>query len=60
MLYLKLLYNRFRICYQEVQENHKGLEVNGTHQLLMYADDVSILAENINDISKKHRSSVTD
>jgi uncharacterized ParB-like nuclease family protein len=42
---------------RKVQENQEGLEFNGTHRPLVYADDVYKLDEIINTMKEKYRSS---
>jgi hypothetical protein len=41
---------------RRVQENQKGLELNGTHQLLIHADEVNVLDGNLNTIKKNSNS----
>jgi hypothetical protein len=55
-----LLFN-FTLEYtsRKVQENHVELKLNGTHQLLVYANDVTLLGEYIYTM-KKNRESLTD
>jgi hypothetical protein len=45
---LPLLFN-FALQYgiRKVQKNQVGLELNGTHQLLVYGDDMNLLGDNM-------------
>jgi hypothetical protein len=37
---------------RKIQENQVGLKLNGTHQLLTYAEEVNLLGDNIDTVKK--------
>jgi hypothetical protein len=41
---------------KKVQENQVSLELNGTHQLLVYANDVTLLGDSIKYHNREHRN----
>jgi hypothetical protein len=41
---------------RRVLEKREGLKLNGTHQVLAYADDINILGENIDTIQKNTKA----
>jgi hypothetical protein len=49
-----MLYHHFAFGYniRKVQENQVGLKLNGTHQCLLYADDVNLLGDNMDTIKR--------
>ena len=50
-----LLFNFALECtIRRVQVNQHGLKLNGTHQLLAYADDVNILEGSVHTVKKKN------
>jgi hypothetical protein len=52
-----LLFN-FAVEYaiRKVQENQVGMKIIGTHQLLVYADDVNVLGDTLHSTTKKNRN----
>ena len=47
-----LIYFALGYAIRRVQVNQDGLKLNGTHQLLAYADDVNIMGGSVDSIKK--------
>jgi hypothetical protein len=47
MLFATAFHLALKYAIRKVQENQVELKLNGTHHLLVYADDVSLLEDNI-------------
>jgi hypothetical protein len=48
-----LFHSALEYAIRKILENHVGLELNGTRQLLVYADDINWLDDSINE--REHR-----
>jgi len=56
-----LLFNfALEYAFRRVQVNQDGLKLNGTHQLLVYVDDVNILGGSIDTVKKQAEALVTE
>jgi hypothetical protein len=49
-----LLFNSaLKYAIRKVQENEVSLELNGTHHLLVYSDNVNLLGDSVNTIKEQ-------
>jgi hypothetical protein len=45
----------FPFCGLDKFHHQEGVKLNGTHQLLAYADDINIVGENIDTLKKTQK-----
>jgi len=50
-----LLFNSLEYAIRRVRVNQDGLKLNGTHQLLAYADDVHIVGGSVDTVKKMQK-----
>jgi hypothetical protein len=55
-LYCHCFSNLLEYAIRRVQVNKDPLKLNGTHQILVYVDDVNILGANVHTITKNKKS----
>jgi hypothetical protein len=55
-----LLNFAFEYAIKRVQGNQDGLKLNGTHQLVVYADDVNMLGRRVHTVKNKAEALVVD
>jgi len=54
-----LLFNFVLVyAFRRIQANQKALKLNGTNQLLVYADDVNVVCGNVHSIKKNTNASL--
>ena len=54
---MPLLFNFALECViRRVQVNQDGLKLSGTHQLLLYVDDVNVLGGSVHNIKKNTKA----
>jgi hypothetical protein len=51
-----LFNNALEYTIRKIQENQEGLERNGTHQLLVYADDDNLIGKKIQTKKKNKKA----
>jgi hypothetical protein len=57
--FIALLFNcAFEYAIRRIQVSQDGLKLNGTHHILIHADDVNIFGENVHVVEKNTEAPV--